>query len=101
MPLPDVMLLIHWLVIKLLVAVVSIVAFIAAMDFLYVKFKHLSDQRMSRQDIKDEITERGRSACAATPAPNSSRPRAIAHDGRVPDATVVVTNPTHYSITWP
>ncbi len=55
MPLPDVMLLIHWLVIKLLVAVVSIVAFIAAMDFLYVKFKHLRDRRMSRQDIKDEI----------------------------------------------
>lgn len=99
MPLTDVMLLIYWLIIRLLVAVVSIVAFIAAMDFLYVKFKHLRDQRMSRQDIKDEMKQ-------SEGDPHvRQRLRQIRHEraqsrmmAAVPDATVIVTNPTHYSV---
>jgi flagellar biosynthesis protein FlhB len=99
MPLTDVLLHIHWLVIRLLVAVVSIVAFIAAMDFLYVKFKHMRDQRMSRQDIKDEMKQ-------SEGDPHvRQRLRQIRHEraqsrmmASVPDATVVITNPTHYSV---
>lgn len=99
MPLGDLLLKIHWLIIRLLIAVVSIVAFIAAMDFLYVKFKHLRDQRMSRQDIKDEMKQ------SEGDPQIRQRLRQIRHEraqlrmmSAVPDATVVVTNPTHYSV---
>jgi flagellar biosynthesis protein FlhB len=99
MPLGDLLLKIHWLIIRLLIAVVSIVAFIAAMDFLYVKFKHTRDQRMSRQDIKDEMKQ------SEGDPQIRQRLRQIRHEraqsrmmSAVPEATVVVTNPTHYSV---
>jgi flagellar biosynthesis protein FlhB len=99
MPTSDLLLLIYWLVVRLLVAVVSIVAFIAAMDVLYVKFKHLRDQRMSRQDIKDEMKQSEGDPHVRQRLRQIRQERAQSRMmAAVPDATVVVTNPTHYSV---
>jgi flagellar biosynthetic protein FlhB len=72
---------------------------IAVLDLIYQKSKHAKEMRMSLQEIKDEhkqsegdpqIKARIREIRA-----ERSQNRMMAS---VPDADVVITNPTHYSI---
>lgn len=95
----DLMLRIRDLSGALILAVLSVMTAIAAADFLYQKWEHTKKLRMSRQDMKDEykqtegdpiVKQRLRQIRA-----DRSRKRMIAE---VPNADVVVTNPTHYSI---
>ena len=72
---------------------------IAALDFAYQKFDFTKSMRMSRQEVKDEhkdsegdpqIKARIRKIRA-----ERAQQRMMAN---VPDADVVVTNPTHYAV---
>ena len=72
---------------------------LAGADYAYAKYKHEKSLRMSKQEIRDEFksqegdpwikAQRRRSARAL------SQKRSISN---VPEATVVVTNPTHYAV---
>ena len=89
----------HFLVIRLLVGVVSVITVIAALDFMYVKFKHLKDMRMSRQDIKDEHKQSEGDPMVRQRLRQIRQERARSRMmAAVPESTVIVTNPTHYSI---
>jgi len=70
-------------------ATVCIQGIIAAADLGWVRFRHTRDLRMSKQDIRDELkdTEGNRVMRA--------RKQMMA---KVPTATVVITNPTHYAV---
>ena len=88
-----------WLLAKLLIGVVSIVAAIAAVDVIYQRMQHLREMRMSRQEIKDEFKEtegdplvKGRLRQLRM---ERTRRRMMA---QVPHSDVVVTNPTHYAV---
>ena len=79
--------------------VLAVMTVIAALDFLYQKFQHTKQLRMSRQEIKDEykqtegdpqVKQRLRQLRM-----ERSRRRMMA---AVPEADVVVTNPTHYAV---
>lgn len=83
----------------LLIAVLSVMTVIAAADFLYQRWEHNKKLRMSRQDMKEEykqtegdpiVKQRLRQIRA-----DRSRKRMIAD---VPNADVVITNPTHFSV---
>ena len=84
---------------QLLGAVVAIMAFIAAADFLFQYKQWFDRQKMSFQELKDEYKNTEGDPLV------KGKIRQI-REGRmrkrmmaaVPDATVVITNPTHYAV---
>lgn len=89
----------HSLVSKLLFGVLAVVTIIAAIDFLYQRFEHMKQMRMSRQEIKDEFKQSEGDpmvkARLRQVRQERARQRTIA---AVPDASVVITNPTHFAV---
>lgn len=86
-------------VLHLLLAMLAVQAVIATGDVLWVRFRHASKLRMSRQEMRDEqketegdpkIKHRIRQIRV-----QRARRRMLA---AVPKATVVITNPTHYAV---
>ena len=90
---------IQTLLIRLLIGVTSIMAIIAVADFLYQKYEHIKQLKMSRQEIRDEHKQ-------SEGDPHvKARLRQIRHErarqrmmAAVPQADVVVTNPTHFAV---
>lgn len=86
-------------VLHLLLAMLAVQAVIAVGDVMWVRFRHASRLRMSRQEIREEqketegdpkIKHRIRQIRV-----QRARRRMLA---AVPKATVVITNPTHYAV---
>jgi len=84
---------------KILLSVIVTFGFIAAADFAYQRFKFHRGLRMTKQEVKEEnkqmegdpmIKARLRALRI-----ERSRRRMMA---RVPEASVVITNPTHFAI---
>ena len=72
---------------------------IAAADFLYTKFKWKKDMKMTKQEIKDEMKEsegdpaiKGKQRARMREASQRRMMQAL------PQADVVITNPTHYAV---
>lgn len=85
--------------VAVLIGVVAVMAAIAGLDFLFQRFQHMKKLRMSRQDIRDEMKQaegdplvKARLRQIRT---ERARQRMMA---AVPEADVVITNPTHYSV---
>ena len=87
------------LVLKILGAILAALAVIAFADLMYQRFSHRQRLRMSKQEVKDEHKDmEGDPKIKAKIRQvrlERSRRRMMA---AIPEATVVVTNPTHYSI---
>ncbi|MFC4348360.1 flagellar biosynthesis protein FlhB [Kordiimonas lipolytica] len=99
LPVIDVVALIHTMVIKLLIGVLIVMAIVAAIDFSYQSYQHIKKLRMTKQEVKDEHKQtdgdpkvKGRLRAIRM---ERSRQRMMA---AVPDADVVITNPTHYAV---
>ena len=84
---------------QLFIAALVVVGLIAALDFVWQKHSFMQRMRMSREDIKQETkqTEGDPMIRARLRAIRQERSRKRMLQA-VPDATVVVTNPTHYSV---
>jgi len=87
------------LVLKLMGGVIAIMTIIAGLDFAFQKAQWMKKQRMTMKEVKDEYKQMEGDPTV------KAKLRQIRHErGRkrmmanVPNATVVVTNPTHYSI---
>ena len=84
---------------RLLIASLVVVGLIAAIDYIFQKQQFDKKMKMSRQEIKDEHKQsEGDPQVKAKIRQlrmEKSRSRMMA---AVPDATVIITNPTHYSI---
>jgi flagellar biosynthetic protein FlhB len=85
--------------IKVTAAVLAVMTVIAALDFMYQRYKHHEEMKMSKQEVKDEfkqsegdpqVKQRLRQLRM-----EKSRKRMMA---AVPEADVVVTNPTHFAV---
>ncbi len=72
---------------------------VAAADIGWVRFRHARDMRMSKQDIRDELkdTDGNPHIKARIQRIRIMRARRRMME-KVPTATVVVTNPTHYAV---
>lgn len=87
------------LALQLLGAVVAILAFIAAADFLFQYRQWFERQKMSFQELKEEFK-------STDGDPHVKAKIRQVREGRmrkrmmasVPDATVVIANPTHYAV---
>lgn len=84
---------------KLFWAVLAVVTLVAMADFLYQRNKWWKRQKMTLQEVRDEYKQmegdpkiKGRIRQLRN---ERSRSRMMAS---VPDATVIITNPTHYAV---
>lgn len=98
-PLDDILPYVKHLTLRLLGGVIAIMALLAAADYLYQYLQHRKKLRMSKQELKDEYKQtdgdphiKGRLRQIRM---ERSRKRMMA---AVPEASVVVTNPTHYAV---
>ncbi len=84
---------------RVLLAGLAVQAVIAGADLFWVRFRHLRGLRMSKVDIRDEAKESDGDpkikARIRQIRMQRARRRMLA---AVPQATVVVTNPTHYAV---
>ena len=84
---------------QLLGAVVAVLAIIAAIDFMFQRQKWWQKQRMTQREVKDEFKQQEGDpqvkAKVRALRQERARKRMMA---AVPEATVVVTNPTHFAV---
>ncbi|MCK5284847.1 MAG: flagellar biosynthesis protein FlhB [Alphaproteobacteria bacterium] len=87
------------LVVKLMIGILFVLFIIAVVDLVYQRYEHYKKMRMSKQEIKDEYkqTEGDPHVKARLRQLRSERARQRMMQA-VPEADVVITNPTHYSI---
>ena len=85
--------------IDILVAIVFVMALIAAVDLVWSRFHWKQELRMTKQEVKDEMKQSEGDPII------KSRLRSLARDRArrrmitaVPRATLIIANPTHYSI---
>ncbi|HWA31439.1 MAG TPA: flagellar biosynthesis protein FlhB [Rhizomicrobium sp.] len=87
------------LLMKILFATLSVLAVLAVLDYFLQRYRFLQRNRMSKQELKEEFRQ-----TEGDPAVKSkikqirqerSRRRMMA---AVPEATVVITNPTHFAV---
>lgn len=72
---------------------------IGALDYIYQKFDHEKNIRMSKQDIKDEYKNIEGDPLIKSKMKERQRQMAMGRMmSEVPNADVIITNPTHYAI---
>lgn len=73
--------------------------FISILDYLYQRYDHEKNLRMSKQDIKDEFKKTEGDPLIKGKIREKQRQMAMQRMmQQVPHADVVITNPTHYSV---
>ena len=84
---------------KLLAAVLFVLAIIAIADFVYQRWEHARNLRMTKQEVKDEFkqTEGDPQIKGKIRQLRSERARKRMM-AAVPQADAVITNPTHYAV---
>lgn len=99
LPVIGIMHLIQSLAGRMLIAALIAVGLIAAIDYIFQRQSFMNRMKMSRQEIRDEIKQ------AEGDPTIKAKLRAIRQErskrrmlANVAKATVVVTNPTHYSV---
>jgi flagellar biosynthetic protein FlhB len=92
-------LVIRGIAVDILVAIVFVMGLIAAVDLVWSRFHWKQDLRMSKQEVKDEFKQSEGDPIV------KSRLRSLARDRArkrmmtaVPRATLIIANPTHFSI---
>jgi flagellar biosynthesis protein FlhB len=91
---------IQTILIKLLLIVLAILGFVAGLDYMYQRFAFLKKMRMSKQEIKEEHKETEgdpiiKRRLAELRREKSQKQRIAT---AVPEASVVITNPTHFAV---
>ena len=95
----DYVLVVHGMAIDILTSIVVVMGLIAAVDLVWSRFHWRQDLKMTKQEVKDELKQSEGDPIV------KSRLRSLARDRArrrmmtaVPRATLVIANPTHYSI---
>jgi flagellar biosynthetic protein FlhB len=87
------------MIVKVLIAALIVLAAIAAFDYFYQRQRFMARHRMTRQELKDEVKQSEGDpqvkARIRQIRQERSRKRMIA---AVPEASVVIMNPTHYAV---
>lgn len=87
------------LVIQLGITIGSILVVLAILDLLYQKYEHAKSLKMSKQDIKDEHKKAEGDPLIKGKIREKQRRMAIMRMMQeIPNADVVITNPTHYAV---
>ena len=87
-----------WIILETVIAILVALLIIGVIDFIYQKWQHIQDLKMTKQEVIDE-----RKSTEGDPAMKARRLKfgreIVAQQirGAVPHADVIVTNPTHYA----
>lgn len=98
-PLNQAIAMIGDLVVNLGLRICLFYTLIAVADFIYQKFKFKKDMKMTKQEVKDEYKNQ-----EGDPAVKSKQRQRMMEASRrrmmqqLPEADVVITNPTHYAV---
>lgn len=91
--------LLQHLALRMMIGICSVMAVIAVLDYLYQRFEYLKSLRMSKQDIKDEYKQSEGNPEVKAKLKHLRMERARKRMmAAVPNADVVITNPTHFAI---
>ncbi len=86
-------------ILKMFAAVAAVMAILGGADYFYQRFEFMKKQRMTRQEIRDEYKQSDGDPLIKARLRQirleRSRTRMMAE---VPEATVVIVNPTHYAV---
>ncbi len=89
----------HDKAIYLVILMLLVITVVALADFLYVRWKYFKGLRMTKQEVKDEHKQMDGDPVVKARLRRirleRSRKRMMAN---VPNASVVITNPTHYAV---
>lgn len=87
------------LALKIAMAALAVLAVIAVLDYLYQRYQFFKRNRMSRQEVKEELrqSEGDPAVKAKVKQIRTERARKRMMTA-VPEATVVIMNPTHYAV---
>ena len=95
----EVIIMVGSLALRMMVGVLSVLGFIAAADFLFQKFQHQKRQRMTKQEVRDEHKQlEGDPTVKARLRQIRSERARKRMMASVPEADVVITNPTHFAV---
>lgn len=84
---------------EMVIGVLIIAAIIALLDYMYQKFEYLKENRMTKQEIKDELKDTlGDPQIKQRQRQIRQERAAMRMMEQIPKANVVVTNPTHFSV---
>jgi flagellar biosynthetic protein FlhB len=84
---------------RVVAGVLAFLIVLSIVDFFYQRYDYLEDQRMTKQEVKDEFKETEGDPFVKSRQRQIRMQRARARMMQaVPKAQVVVTNPTHYAI---
>lgn len=84
---------------RIMIGVCMIMFLIAIIDFMYQKFEHIQQLKMTKQEIKDEYKQQEGDPIVKQRLRQIRRERLSKQMmAAVPDADVVITNPTHYAV---
>lgn len=87
------------LVIRLGITIGAILVVLAFLDYLYQKYEHAKSLRMSKQDIKDEHKKSEGDPLIKRKIREKQLRMAISRMMQdIPNADVVITNPTHFAV---
>jgi flagellar biosynthetic protein FlhB len=87
------------MILRLALAVLVVLAFIAVIDYGYQRFSFLRGQRMSKQEVKEEHKQAEGDPIVRSRLRQIRMERARRRMmAAVPTASVVITNPTHYAV---
>ncbi|HEY6631195.1 MAG TPA: flagellar biosynthesis protein FlhB [Rhizobiaceae bacterium] len=96
---PDFTLVIRGMAIDILISIVLVMGLISGVDLVWSRFHWRQDLRMTKQEVKDELKQSEGDPIV------KSRLRSLARDRArrrmmtaVPRATLIIANPTHFSI---
>jgi len=91
----DIMRTAFMMALKMCIAMV----FISLADFLYQHWKHEKDLKMTKQEVKDEFkNQEGDPKIKGKIRQKQMQMSAMRMMSKVPEADVVITNPTHYAV---
>lgn len=99
LPLPRMMDEMHAMIMRMLTGMLAVLLIVAVIDLVYQRLEHHKKMRMSKQEVKDEYRQ-----SEGDPHVRAKLRQLRAEKSRqrmmqaVPQADVVITNPTHYAV---
>lgn len=87
------------LMLKIMLGILAFLFFVAVMDYLYQRHEHLKKAKMSRKEIRDEYKQTEGDPLIKGKLRQIRQERARQRImTAVPNADVVITNPTHFAV---
>jgi flagellar biosynthetic protein FlhB len=85
--------------VTMLIAVLAVMTVIAGIDFVYQRYEFLKQQRMTKQEVKDEFKQSEGDPMVKAKLRQIRTERARRRMmAAVPESDVVITNPTHFAV---